>query len=367
MITPPAALLESVRTTLAGWDSLRVADLVSGRPSAPLALLLALGGIALVLLAVRAIGHGRRHSGRLVLPAMLDVRRSWLSWLRHAPAAAFVAGVPCFALAIADPFLPLGHTEVSYPGRRIALLIDASSSMMSTFRAGQLNAKAPKEATFFTTVAAAERFLELRMRAEYRDVVALIEFGDEAYVVTPFTNDYDNVLLSLSLIGDWTEFMRFPDQGTTIGQAIEQSVNLFRAFNFLDASGNLMVIFSDGQDSQVTVGGRPVREVLAGAIEAKVPVYFIRTNFDKPFGDAIPDRIWQPAVESTGGRFYAVSDEATMLRAIREIDEMAEGTVSMRQYTTRSPAFAPFALFATGFWSLALIMKVGLPLFRTFP
>ena len=51
---------------------------------------------------------------------------------------------------------------------------------------------------------------------------ALIEFGDEAYVVTPFTTDYENILLSLSLIGDWTEFMKFPDQGTTIATAIEQ-------------------------------------------------------------------------------------------------------------------------------------------------
>ena len=54
------------------------------------------------------------------------------------------------------------------------------------------------------------------MKGKYRDLIALIEFGDEAYVVTPFTTDYDNILLSLSLIGDWTEFMKFPDQGTTI-------------------------------------------------------------------------------------------------------------------------------------------------------
>ena len=66
--------------------------------------------------------------------------------------------------------------------------------------------------------------------------------------MTPFTNDYDNILLSLSLIGDWTEYMKFSDQGTTIGKAIEQGVALFRAFDFLDASGNVMIIFSDGQD-----------------------------------------------------------------------------------------------------------------------
>ena len=107
-----------------------------------------------------------------------------------------------------------------------------------------------------------------------------VEFGDEAYVVTPFTTDYDNILLSLSLIGDWTEFMKFPDQGTTIGLAIEQSVGLFKAFDFLDAAGNLMLIFSDGQDTQVTIHGKHVSEILAGAMATKIPYAWrcVRTN-----------------------------------------------------------------------------------------
>ena len=100
-------------------------------------------------------------------------------------------------LALADPYSSLTHEEVSFPGRRIALMIDASSSMMARFPAAHLNAKAPNEATFFTTVAAAETFIRQRMSGKYHDLIGLIEFGDEAYVVTPFTSDYDNILLSL--------------------------------------------------------------------------------------------------------------------------------------------------------------------------
>ena len=142
---------------------------------------------------------------------------SWTSIVRHGALLLFLAGLPFFVLAFADPYSSLTHEQVSFPGRRIALMIDASSSMMARFPAAHLNAKAPNEATFFTTVAAAETFIRQRMSGKYHDLIGLIEFGDEAYVVTPFTNDYDNILLSLSLIGDWTEFMKFPDQGTTIG------------------------------------------------------------------------------------------------------------------------------------------------------
>lgn len=363
----PLSLTASVRSELAEWSTLRLAELLFGHADAAYTVSMAIAAAALVLLIARLLRPRSAVVGRVVLPAILDMRRAKLAPLRHAPVLVFLLGVPCFAMAVADPYSPLAYTDVSYPGRRIALLIDASSSMMSTFRAGQLNARAPQEATFFATVAAAERFIRLRMNGEYRDLISLVEFGDEAYVVTPFTNDYQNVLLSLSLIGDWTEFMQFPDQGTTIGIAIDQSVKLFKAFDFLNASGNLMVIFSDGQDSQVTVAGKPVEEVLAEALRAKIPVYFIRTAYDKAFGDAVPDQIWRPAVERTGGRFYAAADEATILRAIAEIDKMSAGTVSMRQYTTQQSKFAPFALAAVGLWAAALLMKMAVPVFRTFP
>ena len=184
-------------------------------------------------------------------------------------------------------------------------MIDASSSMMARFPGG-----APERER-------AERGDLLHDRRRRRSVhppadepastttsSALIEFGDEAYVVTPFTTDYDNILLSLSLIGDWTEFMKFPDQGTTIGAAIEQGIGLFKAFDFLDAAGNLMVLFSDGQDTQVTIHGKTVPEIVAGAVQAKIPVYMIRTSYNKALGGVLPDDIWKPAIEATGGKFY---------------------------------------------------------------
>ena len=130
-------------------------------------------------------------------------------------------------------------------------MIDASISMRTPFTAATLNKRAATDATFFTTVAAAERFVQLRMKGKYRDLMALVEFGNQAYVVTPFTHDYDNILLSISLIGDPVEFSMFPDQGTDHRAGDRRRASaLFKAFNFLDASGNLMVIFSDGEDTQ---------------------------------------------------------------------------------------------------------------------
>jgi Ca-activated chloride channel family protein len=239
--------------------------------------------------------------------------------------------------------------------------------MMVPFPASRLRDSTANEAVFLTTVAAAEAFVRQRQAGRYRDVIALVEFGDEAYVVTPFTTDYDNVLLSLSLVGDWTEYMQFPDGGTAIGQAIVRGTELFKAFDFLRASGNVMVIFSDGQDTQVTTGKMTLDQVLAAAVSAKVPVYLIRTGRDRALGEVVPDAIWKPAVESTGGRFFAAATESDLIRAIAEIDERSSGTIDVKRYSVERPRFAMPALAAAVLWAMALVLKVSLPFFSRFP
>ncbi len=145
------------------------------------------------------------------------------------------AGMPFLVIALADPYTALVSQQTSFPGRRISLMIDASTSMTTTFKTETLNTVSKSGPAFFTTVAAAERFVQLRQAGRYRDLLALVEFGDQAYVITPFTSDYDNILLSIALIKDPVEFSLFPNRGTVISRALEQSLELFKAFEFLEA------------------------------------------------------------------------------------------------------------------------------------
>jgi hypothetical protein len=81
----------------------------------------------------------------------------------------------------------------------------------------------------------------------------------------------------------------------------------------------------------------------------------------------LPDEIWKPAIESTGGKFYAAADETTVLRAINEIDRRSAGTIATRRYSTGQPQFSPFALIAAMLWSVALALKLTIPYFQKFP
>jgi hypothetical protein len=361
-------LQQALSAWAAGWSTISLAQLQFWHRDAGSLALIGLLLLTLVLLAWRSAVRRDPARRAIALPSLLS-RHGGVSsaWLRHTPFVPFAAGVPLLLLALADPYSALVKDDVSYPGRRISLMIDASISMTSTFKTEKLNTVSKAGPAFFTTVAAAERFVQLRQKERQRDLMALVEFGDQAYVITPFTSDYDNILLSIALIKDPVEFSLFPNRGTVIARALEQSLALFKAFNVLDASGNLMVIFTDGEDTTALTGGQRLDDILDSAVQNKVPLYFVRTNFAKSLGELIPDQAWKASVERTGGRFYAVRDEASLLTAIEDIDRVAGGTIRVTRYTSQQPQFAIFALAAAACWATAAGLKLGLARFQYLP
>jgi hypothetical protein len=117
---------------------------VFGEARNALLLFVALCGAAVVALLFRHArtrrrpatrwGRGSARRWRIVLPAIVpSMRRSALARGPVSAPAGLLAGVPFFALALADPHTGFAQEDVSYPGRRIALLVDASTSMVMSF------------------------------------------------------------------------------------------------------------------------------------------------------------------------------------------------------------------------------------------
>jgi Ca-activated chloride channel homolog len=362
----PSEILSALARAIGGeWRALTVQNLQFAHRSESWLLLIGFAAFSVVLLAGRFAAGRRPGRNQVMVPAVLSsMPRSAVTQFVHVPLFLFLAGLPFLGLALADPHTPLVRREATYPGRRICLTIDASNSMTSPFQVNKLTTAT--NGAFYTTVAAAERFVQMRKDGRYRDLLALVEFGANAYVVTPFTTDYDNLLVSLSLISDPREFSLFPDQQTLIGAAIEQSVELFRTFRFLDAAGNLMVIFSDGEDTNAMVHGRSLDDIIRSAVVAQIPVYFVRTNYNLQRG-GLADSLWIPAVEKTGGKFYAASDEKSLLAAIDDIDKQSAGTIRAVEYSAEQPRFGVFALIAATCFMLAIASKLTVPYFQRFP
>lgn len=363
-----AALTAAAQAVAAEWAVFDLAGLQFWRRDTGRLALLAVVALAVVLLLIRSGMTRKAGRHHIVLPALLRAMPgSRLAWIRHLPLVLFLAAWPLAVLALADPYSSLTVENVTYPGRRISLMLDASDSMQTAFTASTLNTRNETQPAFFTTIAAAERFVQLRQKGRHRDLMALVEFGSRAYVITPFTSDYDNLLLSMSLIGDPVEFSQFPESGTVIASALEESIEIFKAFNFLEASGNLMVIFTDGEDTTSIVQGRSLDDILKSAIDNDIPLFFVRTNYNKEFGEGIPDAQWQAAVERTGGRYYVAKNEASLIAAVEDIDREAVGTIETRQYTSQQARFSIFALAAAALWTSAAALKLATPWFGRLP
>jgi Mg-chelatase subunit ChlD len=365
-VVPLKELISIVQETLNDWMRLPWNDLHFDATWTAVMVLTVLVAISVLTLLARGLRSQKAGRTHVTLPALLPViLRSHFSAFRHGAFLVFLLGVPFFAVALADPHTAFTREETSYPGRRIALLVDGSSSMVMKFESKTL--KTSENRAFYTAVAAAEHFMKLRINGRYHDLIALIQFGNEAYVVTPFTTDYENILLSIRLISSPKEWGSFNDWGTTIIQGLNQATELFRAFDFVNASGNAMLIFTDGRDEEKNIKGQPIEDVVAKMRKYKIPVYMIRTGFDMKEGQIPTDRLWKPIVESTGGRFYAADSEDAILRAATEINKLATGRIEVREYTAQRPRFDGYALVAVMLWLSAGIMKLGVRTFRTFP
>ena len=103
------------------------------------------------------------------------------------------------------------------------------------------------------------------------------------------------------------------------------------------------------------------------ARRSRVPLYMVRTAFNMKIGDVKEDRIWKPAVESTGGRFYPAANEQTLLSVVAEIDKLSAGRIDTVEYTVQRPRFGGYALIAIALWLTAAVLKLGFRSFRSFP
>jgi hypothetical protein len=351
--------------TFAELMSFQVGDFTLLRVNEAVLLTAGIVGVTASVLLYRVL-RGRAGRVSITLPALLSrqlVPPRYLRPFRHAAFVLFVIGFGFLVVGIADPHTALVEEVETYPGHRITMMIDASLSMNTAFATEQLSAGN----TFLANVSAAEYFVKRRMEGPYQDLVSLVQFGNEAYIVTPFTNDYENILLSISLIGTPEEYRRFPDHGTLIMQAVSRGVQLFRTFDFLGATGNLMVIFSDGQDTYARFEDVTLDAIMQEAADNGIPVYFIRTAYNQTLGEVISDQQWKLAVERTGGKFFPAENETAILSAIHEIDELAKGRLRVKRYVAHEPQFQPFVLAAVACWLLALVMTLSVRRLRRFP
>ena len=117
--TMGAALRAIAASVAAEWRALDVAGLQFWQRDTAQLVLIALVSLAALLLLIRAAMTRTPGRREVILPAILrggSTSARCASWVRHAPVALFVAGLPFAVLAVADPYTSLVAENVTYPG-----------------------------------------------------------------------------------------------------------------------------------------------------------------------------------------------------------------------------------------------------------
>jgi Ca-activated chloride channel family protein len=179
------------------------------------------------------------------------------------------------------------------------------------------------------------------------DRVALIVFGSNAYLQTPFTEDLQGVteLMSQTEVG-----MAGPH--TAIGDAIGLSLRTFAAS---DIEQKVLVLLSDGADTNSQMSPINAAEIAA---EAGVKIHTIGVGDPKGDGaNRVDLDTLELVAKNTGGGFYVAEDSRGLRDIYAEIDRLNPRLV---ETTTFQPKKAIGHFAFAGALCLALSVLTGL-------
>lgn len=181
------------------------------------------------------------------------------------------------------------------------------------------------------------------------DRIALIVFGSNAYLQTPFTEDLDSAaeLMEQTQVG-----MAGPH--TAIGDAIGLALRTFEAS---EIEQRLLVLLSDGADTNSLMSPENATEIAASA---GVKIYTIGVGDPNATGEQRVDLVTLEAIATrAGGGFYQADDTEGLREIYAEIDQLNPRLVETTTFQPKNP-IGHYAFAATILLSVVLLLSLML-------
>lgn len=251
------------------------------------------------------------------------IRPTWRERLRPVPFVLRMVVLSALIIALARPRSVSQREEVVTEGIDIALVIDISGSMLAEdFVPNRI--EAAKEV--------AAEFVEGRVS----DRIGLVVFAAESFTQCPLTIDYRILKTSIGEVRSGVV-----EDGTAIGIAVANGVNRLKES---EAKGRVMILLTDGVNNRGEIDPLTAAQIAAGygiriytvAVGTRgMAPYPVRT----PFGTRrrnipveVDEETLKKVAETTGGRFFRATDNASLGEIYREIDHLEKTKISVRAY-----------------------------------
>lgn len=304
-------------------------------------------------LAFLNVHRERRHGGALLFSSLslLPGRpRTVRARLRPLLPALRLAALALMIVALARPQVARAAHE-SAKGIDIAIAIDVSGSMSETgFGGGNVS-----------KIAAVKRVVDGFVGGLQNDRVGLVVFGTEALLLSPLTLDHAAVrhlVDQLDTSGRLTN-----GASTAIGTGLATALNALRASS---ARSKVAILLTDGENNAGDI--MPLDAAKAAKLLG-IRVYTIGAilRSQRRQGTVeVDEALMREMAQTTGGRYFAVSDETALRQIYAEIAQLERSRLGVRpELASYDDVMLPFLL--AGVLLLVGELLLSLTVFRRAP
>ena len=199
-------------------------------------------------------------------------------------------------------------------GYSIALLLDASASMRYGFSKFDINSKS----RFDVSMELAKEFVDKRKN----DSLALVVFGDFAYVGAPLTYDKEILKQIMKTLHIGIAGVNY----TKIYEALFQSAKLFSKSK---SKNKIAILLTDGQSNADNI---PLEAALKILKTYDIKVYTIGIGDKGDFDKAVLSKI----AKETGGEFFAAYDKQMLKKVYEKIDKLEKSKIQSDKFVKKS-------------------------------
>ena len=303
------------------------------------------------VLAALALRRERRAGGALLFSSLSLIpgrRRAWRTQLRPALLVLRAIALVLLISALARPQV-VRASEIASEGIDIAIVLDVSGSM-STQDFGRARV---------SRLDAVKRVIADFVGGLKSDRAGLVIFGTDALILSPLTLDY-NALQELTRPLAPSELV---GGATAIGLGMATGLNVLRDST---AKSKVMIMLTDGDQ---TLGNIEPEDSAKAAKLIGVRVYTIGAVSESERQSravGVNEARMRDVAETTGGHYYAASDETALRQIYEEIALLERSRLGVRtEFASYEDVMLPFLL--AGVLLLVLEVLFGLTLLRRTP
>ena len=194
-----------------------------------------------------------------------------------------------------------------------------------------------------------------KIETRKHDVLGLIIYSDNPYLLSPFTDDYSLLTANLKLIINMGLRKVLPNEGmTATGEALLLANEYLKEYG--QSKEKIIILFTDGESN----AGRDPKEAFQEILKSGFKVFILGIDY---YGSSEAADLAEKARKTNGG-FFSIDTEQDLKQAVVAIDRLVgKNKITVDEYSVDDPQYFYFVFSALILFVLSFFLK-HLPYFR---